>query len=92
MLSILNDWYPGDPALDFLLIVVLGVASCRPRRGPSRGRVTRKPASRHLVLFSALVCCLAMPALAAAFHRLGFTILAVPLLPPGPPRRTHPHR
>ena len=80
MLSILNDWYPGDQALDFLLIVVLGVALLSTAAWAVARGLRREPAARHLVLVSALFCCLAMPPLAALVAASGRALVSIPLL------------
>ncbi len=64
MMSILHDWYLGDRVLEFVLIVTVGVALLSGAAWVVSWRLARQPASRHLVLISALFGCLAMPALA----------------------------
>ena len=48
------DWHPGDRALDFALIVALGVTLLSGAAWVVSSRLPRKPATRHLVLLSAL--------------------------------------
>ncbi len=87
MMTTLIDWYPGDRALDFVLIVVFGVALLSGGAWLVSWRLPRRPATRHLVLVSAMVCCLAMPGLASLFTVSGLTLIAIPLLPAEPIRR-----
>jgi beta-lactamase regulating signal transducer with metallopeptidase domain/thiol-disulfide isomerase/thioredoxin len=80
-MALLRDWYPGDPALELVAIVALGVAALSGIAWlVSRGLACR-PALRHLVLLSALAGCLGLPALAAAFHLARFAVVAIPVLP-----------
>jgi beta-lactamase regulating signal transducer with metallopeptidase domain len=80
--------YPGDRILDFLLVVslvVLLVSSTawllsRPLRG--------KAALSHLVLYGALICSLASPALAWFCGAAGLTLFSIPLLCGAPARVT----
>ncbi len=81
MMSILHDWYPGDSALEFVLIVAVGVALLSGVAWIVSCRLGRQPATRHLVLSSALFGCLAMPILAAALSDCGCAFIAIPLLP-----------
>ncbi len=81
MMSILHDWYPGDRALEFVLIVTAGVALISGVAWMVSCRLTWHPASRHLVLISALFGCLAMPVLAAALSASGCAIISIPILP-----------
>jgi beta-lactamase regulating signal transducer with metallopeptidase domain/thiol-disulfide isomerase/thioredoxin/protocatechuate 3,4-dioxygenase beta subunit len=83
MVAVLDRWYPGDRALDFLLIVALGVALLSTAAWVVAAGLRRKPAARHLVLLSALLCCLAMPALAALVAASGWALVAIPILPAG---------
>ena len=84
MMSMLQDWYPGAQTLEFFAIVALGVTLLSTAAWAVARCLARNPAARHLVLLSALFGCLGMPALAAAFSVMGFTILSIPLLPPRP--------
>ena len=83
-MSMLQYWSPGDQALEFFAIVALGVGLLSTAAWIVARCLARNPAARHLVLLSALFGCLGVPALAAAFSLLGFTILSIPLLPPRP--------
>src|SRR5215831_5034738 len=87
MMATLIDWYPGDRALDFVLIVAFGVALLSGAAWIVSWRLPRKPAARHLVLVSAMICCLAMPALASVVTASGWTLIAIPLLPANPAER-----
>jgi beta-lactamase regulating signal transducer with metallopeptidase domain len=80
-MSMLQHWYPGDPAVEILLIVALGVLLLSTAAWVAAFLLPRKPAARHLVLVSALFGCLAMPVLAVAFSATGFALFAIPLLP-----------
>jgi beta-lactamase regulating signal transducer with metallopeptidase domain/thiol-disulfide isomerase/thioredoxin len=83
-MSILQDWYPGNLALEFFAIIALGAALLSTTAWVLSGCLARNPAARHLVLLSALLGCLAMPVLAAAFNSVGITVLSIPLLPARP--------
>ena len=83
-MSILHDLYPGDRALEFFLIVALGVMLLSTAAWAVAWRLAKKPAARHLVLISALFGCLAMPVMAAAFSASGLTLISIPLLPAKP--------
>ncbi len=79
----LMQWYPGDRACDFFLIVAIGVTLLSAAAWVVAWRLPRRPATRHLVLASAMICCLAMPALASVFAASGWALIAIPLLPAG---------
>jgi beta-lactamase regulating signal transducer with metallopeptidase domain/thiol-disulfide isomerase/thioredoxin/protocatechuate 3,4-dioxygenase beta subunit len=78
------NWDPGDRALDFFLIVSTGVAFLSGAAWLAAWGLSRRPATRHLILVSALFCCLGMPALAMIFTAAGWALVAIPLLPPHP--------
>jgi len=80
-MSLLIDWHLFDRILDFALIVALGVTLLSGVAWAVSWLLPRKPATRHLVLLSALICCLAMPVLAAVFTASGLTLISIPLLP-----------
>ena len=80
-MSILQVLYPGDRALEFFLIVTLGVVFLSTAAWVVAWRLPKKPAARHLVLVSALFGCLAMPLMATAFSASGVTLISIPLLP-----------
>ena len=80
-MSTLMNGYPGDRLLDFFLIVALGVALLSGAAWIVSWRLPRQPAIRHLVLVSALFCCLGMPLLASIFTASGWALIAIPLLP-----------
>jgi beta-lactamase regulating signal transducer with metallopeptidase domain/thiol-disulfide isomerase/thioredoxin/protocatechuate 3,4-dioxygenase beta subunit len=84
VLGILDHWYPGDRILDLLLIVALGVALVSSAAWAVSAGLRGKPAARHLVLFSALLCCLTMPALATLTAASGWALVAIPILPTRP--------
>ena len=85
MMSTLQDWYAGDMALEFVLVVALGVALLSTVAWAVSRYLARHPAARHLVLLSALLGCLAMPAL-AALSAGWFPLISIPILPAEPPR------
>jgi hypothetical protein len=80
MMATLIDWYPGDRILDLVLIIALGVALLSSAAWAVSWHLSRKPATRHLVLVSAMICCLAMPVLAWVFAVSGFSLITIPLL------------
>ena len=61
VMSTLIRCYPGDRCLDFLLTVAFGVALASIAAWFVARRLGRRAALRHLVLFSALICCLVLP-------------------------------
>jgi beta-lactamase regulating signal transducer with metallopeptidase domain len=81
MMMALTDWYPGDRALDVFLIVAIGATLLSSAAWLVARRLPRRPAARHLVLASSLICCLLMPALASIFTATGWTLIAIPILP-----------
>ena len=80
-MSLLIDWHLVDRILDFSLIVALGVTLLSSTAWAVSWLSPRKPATRHLVLLSALMCCLGVPVLAAVFTASGLTLISIPLLP-----------
>jgi beta-lactamase regulating signal transducer with metallopeptidase domain len=72
--------YPGDGVLDFLLAVILGVALASSTAWFISRRLAGKAALRHVVLSSALLCCLASPAVAWFCHAGGLTLVSLPML------------
>jgi beta-lactamase regulating signal transducer with metallopeptidase domain/thiol-disulfide isomerase/thioredoxin/uncharacterized GH25 family protein len=85
-MSLLMGWHLVDRILDFALIVAFGVTLLSGGAWAASWLLPRKPATRHLVLVSALICCLAMPVLAAVFTASGLTLISIPLLPAGTDR------
>ncbi len=83
-MSALIHWYPGDRALDLFLVVALGVSILSNAGWVVARRLVGKPATRHLVLFSALLSCLAFPALAWFFAASGVTLFTIRVLPAEP--------
>lgn len=79
-MSSLIRCYPGDRGLDFLLVVTLGVALASSAAWLISRRLAGKAALRHLVLFSALICCLASPAVAWFCAAAGLTLVSIPIL------------
>ena len=80
-MSALQYIYPGDRAVEFLVIVALGVALLSSAGWLISRRLTGKPALRHLVLLSALICCLVMPVLAGVSSALKVTLITIAVLP-----------
>jgi beta-lactamase regulating signal transducer with metallopeptidase domain len=78
-MSAFIHWHQGDRPLDFLLAVALGVAVASSAAWLI-SRLGGKAALRHLVLFSALICCLACPAAAWFFSAAGLTLVSIPIL------------
>jgi beta-lactamase regulating signal transducer with metallopeptidase domain len=83
-MSALIQWYPGYRALDFVLVVALGVSLLSSAGWVVARRLVAKPATRHLVLFAALLSCLAFPALAWFFSASGVTFVTIRVLPVEP--------
>ncbi|WP_165250539.1 carboxypeptidase regulatory-like domain-containing protein [Paludisphaera soli] len=79
----MSELLGGLGVFDFARIVAVGVAALSASAWLA-ARAMKRPPARHLVLTSALGCCLAMPALAAAFLGSGRSLIAVPLLPEMP--------
>ncbi len=73
-------WYPGDRGLDSLLVVTLGVALTSGAAWIIARRLTGQAALRHLVLFSALICCLAFPVVVSLCAAAGLTLVSFPVL------------
>jgi beta-lactamase regulating signal transducer with metallopeptidase domain len=71
---------PGDRALDVWLVVALGVTVTSGAAWLISRRLAGRAALRHLVLSSALVCCLAVPAAACFCAATGLTLISLPLL------------
>jgi hypothetical protein len=80
-MSTLIHWYPGDGALDILLVVTLAVALASSAAWLVSRRLAGQAELRHLVLFCALICCLASPALAWFCSTAGLTLVSIPILP-----------
>ncbi len=72
---------PGDQGLEFLLTVAVGVALLSSAGWLVSRRLISKPAPRHLVLLSALICCLALPVLAGVSSALGLSLVTIRVLP-----------
>ncbi|MEX2120426.1 MAG: M56 family metallopeptidase [Pirellulales bacterium] len=86
-MSTLVRFYPGDRGLDFLLVVTLGVALASSAAWFISRRLAGKAALRHLVLFSALIGCLASPAVAWVCVTASLTLVSIPLLPAEPGKK-----
>src|SRR5262249_51575728 len=80
VMSPLIRCYPGDRSLDFLLVVTVGVALASSAAWILARRLAGKAALRHLVLFSALVWCLAYPLVAWFCAATGLTLVSFPIL------------
>jgi beta-lactamase regulating signal transducer with metallopeptidase domain len=72
--------YPGDRDLDFLLVVISGVALVSSAACLISRRLSGKAALQHLVLFSALISCSAIPAIAWICATAGLTLVSIPML------------
>jgi beta-lactamase regulating signal transducer with metallopeptidase domain/thiol-disulfide isomerase/thioredoxin/protocatechuate 3,4-dioxygenase beta subunit len=79
-MAILQDWYPGDPALEFLAVIALGVTAFSGIAWVVSRGLARRPAVRHLVLFWAILGSLGMPGLAALFHASELRFVSIPIL------------
>ncbi len=82
-MSGLIRFYPGDSVVGFLVVVTLGVALASSAGYLISLRLGGKAALRHLVLFCALICCLASPAAAWFCAAAGVTIVSVPIFGSG---------
>ena len=80
-MSSLTRWYPGDRTLGYFLIVTLAVALLSSAGWVGSRLLRSQPATRHLVLFCALACCLALPPLSLVCNALGLTLISIPFLP-----------
>jgi beta-lactamase regulating signal transducer with metallopeptidase domain len=80
VISTLIRCYPGDRSLAFFLAVTLGVALASGAAWLISRRLAGKAALRHLVLFSALIGCLASPAAAWLCAATGLTLVSFPIL------------
>ncbi len=84
MMLTFPDWYPGDPVLEYVSIVALGVTLLSTIAWAVAWPLPNQPVIRHLVLVSALFGCLGMPVLAAASAAFGFRLVSIPILPAQP--------
>src|SRR5262249_32775086 len=66
VMATLQQWYPGDRAIECLLIVALGVTLISIAAWLAARSLSRRPAGRHLVLITSLLGCLALPVLVTA--------------------------
>jgi beta-lactamase regulating signal transducer with metallopeptidase domain len=74
-------WYPGDRPLNLLLVAALAAALASSAAWLISRRLAGNAALRHLVLFSALICCLASPAAVWFCAATGLTLASIPVLP-----------
>ena len=72
--------YPEDRVLDLLLVAALAAALVSSAAWLISRRRAGHAALRHLVLFSALICCLATPAAVWFCGAAGLTLISLPLL------------
>jgi beta-lactamase regulating signal transducer with metallopeptidase domain len=79
-MSTLIRCYPGDRGLDFVLVVTLVVALASSAAWFLARRLAGQAALRHLVLYAALVSCLASPVVACLCSAMGLTLVSIPLL------------
>jgi beta-lactamase regulating signal transducer with metallopeptidase domain len=79
-MSSLIRCYPGDRCFDLMLVVTLVAALASSAAWLFSRRLAGKAALRHLVLYSALVCCLASPAVTWFCSAAGLTLVSVPIL------------
>ena len=79
-MSSLFGYYPGDRVLDFLLVVILTVTLASSTAWLISRRLAGNAAIRHLVLLSALLCCLASPAVAWFCSATGLKLISLPIL------------
>ena len=79
-MTLLMRYYPGDRALEGLLVVALGAALASSVACLISRRLAGRAAQRHLVLLAGLICCLATPALAWLFAAAHVKLVSIPLL------------
>jgi hypothetical protein len=79
-MSALIRFYPGDRGLEILLVVTLGVTLASGAAWLIARWLARNAALRHVVLFSALNCCLASPAAAWFCATAGLALVSIPIL------------
>src|SRR5262245_25370586 len=79
-MSSLIRFYPGDGSVDLMLVVAVVVAVVSSVAWLISRRLAGNAALRHLVLFSALICCLASPALVWFCSTTGLTLVSIPIL------------
>jgi beta-lactamase regulating signal transducer with metallopeptidase domain len=76
-MATLNQYYPGDQVLNVVLAATLAVVLVSSTAWLLSRRLSGKAALRHLVLFSALICCLAAPVLAWFCAAAGVTLVSI---------------
>src|SRR4051794_29108482 len=79
-MSSLIRFYPGDRGVDLMLVVAAVVAFASSAAWLISWRFTGNAALRRLVLFSALICCLASPAVVWFCAAVGLTVFSIPIL------------
>src|SRR5262245_32223293 len=79
-MSGLIHFYPGDRSVDLMLVVAVVVTVASSVAWLLSRRLTGNAALRHLVLFSALICCLASPAVVWFCAAAGLTLVSIPIL------------
>lgn len=84
-MSSLIRYYPGDWNLELLLAVTLVVSLASTVAWLISRRLHGKAALRHLILYSALICCLGAPAAAWFCWATDLTLVSIPVFRPEAP-------
>src|SRR5437899_1841722 len=79
-MSGLIRFYPGDRSVGLMLVVAVVVAVASSVAWLISRRLAGNAALRHLVLFSALICCLVSPAVVWFCAAAGLTLVSIPIL------------
>lgn len=79
-MSGLIHFFPEVLSRDFLLPVAAEVAIVSSTAWLVSRRLAHDAALRHLVLFSALICCLAIPVVTGVCAAAGLTLVSIPIL------------
>ncbi len=81
-MSTLETWYPGDRIIACLLFVAAAVTIVSTVAILAALALQSRPALRHSLLLSALICCLLSPFIAAAVVKCRLVLFGLPLMSP----------
>src|SRR5271169_24415 len=81
-MSTLESWYPGDATLAWLIVVAAAVTIVSTVAILAALTLKSRPALRHSLLLSALICCLLSPFFAVAVVRYRLVLFHLPLISP----------